>query len=202
MTRITTPGAKIVHQAQGKVNTPSSLKGRQNKYQSCCYEFQENGVCMKKRRRFLHFDLERVYPTRTGRHNNQRNYRDNQTPRSRPSPRHKTNNLNRNTRSSNHNGQKPSQRYNKYNVCYKFQNTGSCPYGNKRTFRHIQQYKHNVTNTNSMNLTNDQMYSFLDEMRTLVDSVKTIVESHRHVSSTVAFTGYPPQTQQPCQHVA
>ena len=32
----------------------------------------------------------------------------------------------------------------------------------------------------------------------LVDSVKTIVESYRHV----VFTGYPPQIQQPYQHVA
>ena len=39
-------------------------------------------------------------------------------------------------------------------------------------------------------------------MRTLVYSVKTIVESHRHVSLSVAFPGYPPQKQQPCQHVA
>ena len=53
-----------------------------------------------------------------------------------------------------------------------------------------------------MNVTNDQMYSFLGEMRTLVDSVQTIVESHRHVGPTVAFTGYPPQKQQPYQHVA
>ena len=87
-------------------------------------------------------------------------------------------------------------------VCYKFQNTGSCPHGNRCKFRHIQQYKHNVTNTNSMNVRNDQMYSFLGEIRTLVDSVKTIVESHRNVGLTVAFTGYPPKTQQPYQHVA
>ena len=104
-----------------------SLKGRQNKYQSYCYEFQKNGACMRKGCRFEHFDPERAYSARAGRHNNQRNYRDNQTPR--PSPRCKTNNLNRNTRSSNHNGHKPSQRYNN-NVCYKSQNAGSCSYGN------------------------------------------------------------------------
>ena len=68
-------------------------------------------------------------------------------------------------------------------------------------FRHTQQYKHNVTNTNSMNTTNDQMYSFLGEMGTLVDSVKTTVESHCHVGPTVTFTGNPPQTEQPYQHV-
>ena len=110
MTRITAPGAKIVHQAQRKLKTPSKLKGRKNKYQSYCYEFQKNGACMKKGCRFLHFDPESAYPSRTGRHNNQRNYRDNQTPR--PSPRRTTDNLNRNTRSSNHNGHKPSQRHN------------------------------------------------------------------------------------------
>ena len=154
---------------------------------------------MKKGCRFLHFDPESAYPSRSFRQNNQRNYRDNQTPR--PSPRRKTNNLNRNTRSSNHNGHKPSERYNNC-VCYKFQNTGSCPYGNRCKFRHIQQYKHNVTNTNNMNVTNNQMYSFLGKMRTLVDSVKTLVESYHHVGPTVAFTGYPPQTQQPYQHVA
>ena len=160
MTRITAPGANIVQQAQREVENTESLKGRQNRYQSYCYEFQKNGACMKKGCRFLHFDPERDYPSRTGRHNNQRNYRDNQTPRSRPSPRHKTNNLNRNTRSSNHNGHKPSQRYNNYNVCYKFKNTGSCPHGNRCKFRHIQQCKHNVANTDSMNMTNDQLYHF------------------------------------------
>ena len=152
----------------GEDRTPSpregknseSLRGRQNKYQSYCYECQKNGACMRKECRFVHFDPERAYPARTGRHNNQKNYRDNQTPRSRPCPRHKTNNLNRNTRSSNHNGQKPSQRYNNYIVCYNFQNTGSCPYDNRCKFRHMQQYKHNVTNTNSMNVSNDQMYYF------------------------------------------
>ena len=167
MTRITAPGAKIVHQAQRKAKT-QSLKGGQNKYQSYRYEFQKNGACTRKGCRFLHFDPESVYPNRIGRHNNQRNYRDNQTPR--PSPRRKTNNLNRNTRSSNHNGHKLSQRYNSY-VCHKFQNTGSCPYGNRCKFRYIQQYKHNVINTNDL-------------------------------GPTVAFTGYPPQTQQPYQHVA
>ena len=39
-------------------------------------------------------------------------------------------------------------------------------------------------------------------VRTLVDSVKTIVESQRHVGPIVAFTGYPPKTQQPYKHVA
>ena len=100
--------------------------------------FRKNGACMKKGCRFVHFDPECACPSRTGRQNNQKNYRDNQTPR--PSPRHKTtNSLNRNTRSSNHNGHKPSQRYNNY-VCYKFQNTETCPYGNRCKFRHIQQY--------------------------------------------------------------
>ena len=75
-------------------------------------------------------------------------------------------------------------------------------HGNRCKFRHIQQYKHNVTNTDSMNVTNDQMYSFSGEMRTLVDSVKTIVESHCYVDPTVALTGNPLQAQQPYQHVA
>ena len=161
---------------------------------------------MRKGCRFVHFDPERAYPTGTDRRNNQRNYRDNQAVGSRPSPRHKTNNRHTTV------GQVITTDRNQvkgatiimcnYNVCYKFQNTGSCPYGNRCKFRHIQQYKHNVTNTNNMNVTNDQMYSFLGEMRTPVDSVKTTVEFHRHVGPTVAFTGYPPQTQQPCQHVA
>ena len=138
--KMTVPGAKIIHQAQRKVKTLESLKGRQNKYQSYCDEFQKkNGACMKKGCRFVHFDPESASRSRTRRqNNNQRNYRDNQTPR--PSPRRKTNNLYRNTRSSNKNGHKPSQRYNKH-VCYKFQNTGTCPYGNRCKFRHIQQHK-------------------------------------------------------------
>ena len=128
-----------------KGKNSESLKDRQNKYQGYCYEFQKkNGPCMRKGCTLIHFDPERAYPTSTGRHNNQKIYRDNQTPRSRPSPRHKTNNLNRNTRSSNHNGQKPSQRYKNYNVCYWFQNTGSCPYRSRCKFMHSHQYKHNV----------------------------------------------------------
>ena len=35
-----------------------------------------------------------------------------------------------------------------------------------------------------------------------MDSVKTIVESYCDVGPSVAFTGYPPQTQQSHQHVA
>ena len=107
----------------------------------------------------------------------------NQTPKSMPNPRRNTNNLNRNTRSSNHNGHKPSQSYNTYYVCYKFQLTGSCPYDNRCRFKHIQQYKHNVTSTSNMNMTNDQMYSFLGEMRTLVDSCGSYCDLYR-VSTT------------------
>ena len=155
---------------------------------------------MKKGCIFSHFDPERAYPSRSGRHNNQRRYRDNQTPRSSRGPKRTTNNLDRNTSSSNHSEHK--QRYSNYNVCCKFQNTRSCPYGNRCRFRHIQQYKHNVANTDSMNMINDQLYSLLGEIQALVDSVKTILESHRHVGPTLAFTGYPPQTQQPYQHLA
>ena len=80
---------RIPNPKEGK--NSESLKGRQNNYQSYCYEFQKNGACMKKGCRFLHFNPESAYPSRTGRHNNQRNYRDIQTPR--PSPRCKTMNI-------------------------------------------------------------------------------------------------------------
>ena len=94
-----------------------SLRGRQNKYQSYCYEFQKNGTCMKRDARFYILVLKVL------RLSNSLVLIQVQTPRSRPSPTRKTNNLNRNTGSSNHNGHKPSQRYNNYNVCYKFQDT-------------------------------------------------------------------------------
>ena len=41
----------------------------------------KNGACTKKGCRFVHFDPESAYPSRTCRQNYQRNHRDNQTPR-------------------------------------------------------------------------------------------------------------------------
>ena len=79
MTSMTSPGAKIVHQAQMKVKTLSHWKVGRISIKVTVMNFRKMWPAWKKdanHSRFLHFDPERAYPSWTGRHNNQRNYRD------------------------------------------------------------------------------------------------------------------------------